>query len=220
MQKTWLACSLAFWLIWICQFPLNHWIALHTSWWDCVSSGNIITWSNRCDICIQPGSCKTMENSPQPRWHSWLTTKISRLATIFERSSSIIWCRCWFSRWSCPCLSFPPTGPMHTDHLSINRPEKNFFTIISDVELEPDLNYSFLQSMEAVVHLWNDQNAARNTRSALQNLTHQWSPFSNKSILLSSSCTYSYLECLKELNFASTEFTSSKLTQLLALQRV
>ena len=116
MQKTWFACSLAFWLIWICQFPLNHWIALHTSWWDCVSSGNIITWSNRCDICIQPGSCKTMENSPQPRWHSWLTTKISRLTTIFERSSSIIWCRCWFSRWSCPCLSFPPTGPMHTDH--------------------------------------------------------------------------------------------------------
>ena len=25
--------------------------------------------------------------------------------------------------------------------------------IISDVDLEPDLNYSFLQSMEAVVHL-------------------------------------------------------------------
>ena len=72
----------------------------------------------------------------------------------------------------------------------------------------------------AFVQLWNDQNAARNTRSALQNLTHQWSPFSNKSILLSSSCTYSYLECLKELNFASTEFTSSKLTQLLALHRV
>ena len=53
-------------------------------------------------------------------------------------------------------LVLPPhRADAHGSLINQQTGEKFLLTaiIISDVELEPDLNYSFLQSMEAVVHL-------------------------------------------------------------------